>query len=169
MLRDLFACGCVCVCACVCVGVRARVRARAHMCVCANCLLPRHGGVFSHNQFSPTAVLCLLVQASLDADQACAQSSSRCVCVCVCCVPRNPFNHAPTARFNIFTFPPLRACVCACARACVCVCTCANTSVPFLLKLQGSTQATTGASLPCLAEGGWSSLATKDVNLANLR
>ena len=32
--------------------------------VCAKCQLPHHGGVFSCNQFSPAAGLCLLVQAS---------------------------------------------------------------------------------------------------------
>ena len=43
--------------------------------------LPWHGGVFSSTQFSPVAVLCLLVQASLDAGQVYAQSSSDCEAV----------------------------------------------------------------------------------------
>ena len=41
-------------------------------CLCANCQLPRHRGVFSCNQLSPAALLGLLVHASV------------CVCVCVC-------------------------------------------------------------------------------------
>ena len=55
-LKKCSSCKCVCVCVCVCV--------------CANCQLPCHRGVLSCNKFSPAAVVCLLVQASLDASRA---------------------------------------------------------------------------------------------------
>ena len=57
---------CVCVCAHVylCMCVVGYVGGCG--CGCANCHLPHHMGIFSCKQFSHVAVLCLLVQASLN-------------------------------------------------------------------------------------------------------
>ena len=101
----------------------------------ANCQLPHHGGVFSCNQFSPAAVLCLLIQASPGAGQAYAQPSSGCEAVRV----RRPMYTFSPGHMELchhfgqrqctkgaYTgdllcyYPHLYLCVC----VCVCVCMC---------------------------------------------
>ena len=64
----------------LCVCARACVHACMHACVWH---LPHHGGIFSRNEFSSAAILCLLVQAALDASQVYAQSSLGCEVVMV--------------------------------------------------------------------------------------